>query len=296
MNKRYILGTRGSLLATTQSQWVVDQLPSTDIVLQVVKTEGDNLALSLTSLSQPGAFVNALRNELLAGSIDFIVHSFKDLPSDPHPDIELAAVTRREDPRDVLISYKNVPLLQLEKGSVVGTSSPRRQAAISAINPHVQIKPIRGNIDSRIQKVKNGDYTAIVLAAAGLARIGRSGDISEYFDLQKFIPAPAQGALAIECRVGDVQLIELLSQVNDPITQLTTTAERAVLLGLNAGCDLAVGAYASLLDSELTLVAELGELDGRPAHKINGSVHIQSLLDIEAAMNLGLDTARQLRI
>ncbi len=296
MSNLYLLGTRGSLLAITQSQWVADQIPNAHIQLQIVKTEGDNLSLSLASPTHPGAFVNALRYELISGSVDFIVHSFKDLPSEPHPGIKLAAVTKREDPRDVLISYNNVLLMQLDETDIVGTSSPRRQASISSINPRVQVRPIRGNIDSRIQKVRNGEYAAAVLAAAGLARIGRLEEISQYFNLQEFIPAPAQGALAVECREGDLNLIELLSQVDDPHTRIATTAERAILQGLKAGCDLALGAFASIEGKELTLVAELGGADGRAGYKHFDSVQIHSLNDLQTALELGLRIASQLKI
>ena len=296
MSNSYVLGTRGSLLAITQSQWVADQIPNAHIELQIVKTEGDNLSLSLASPTQPGAFVNALRHELIAGTVDFIVHSFKDLPSDPHPGTTLAAVTKREDPRDVLISYNNIKLSELEDFHIVGTSSPRRQAVISSMNPRVQVKPIRGNVDSRIQKVRNGEFAAAVLAAAGLSRIGRSEEISQYFNLEEFIPAPAQGALVVECREGDLELIELLRQVEDPHTRIATTAERAVLQGLNAGCELALGAFASIKGIELTLAAELGGIDGRSAHKIIDSIQIHSLHDLQSALELGLRVASQLKI
>ena len=260
LSKNIRLGTRGSLLARTQSTWVANQVASDrSVELVVIKTQGDDLSLSLTNLSTPGAFVNALRAALINGDVDFIVHSFKDLPSQPHPELEIVAIPVREDPRDVFICNDNVSFKSLTAGSVVGTSSPRRVAAVRKLKSEILTRPIRGNIDSRIRKVRDGQYDGVILAAAGLIRIGLSSQISEYFAIEELLPAPAQGALAVECRKNDAEMLRLLSPISDPITRLTTTAERAVLRGLNAGCDLAVGAYATYADEVLTLTAEIAD-------------------------------------
>ena len=291
MSRPLILGTRGSLLATTQSQWVVDHLSGVEVKFEIIKTAGDDLSISLMDPTQPGAFVNALRSALLARKVDFIVHSLKDLPSKPHPDISLAAIPRREDARDVLVSLGNIEIDEIPKGSLIGTSSPRRMAAIKLRNPSLVTLPIRGNIDSRIQKVKNGEYAGAVLAAAGLIRIGRSSEIAQYFDTQDIVPAPAQGALAVECRADDQAMIDLLATIDDAPTRLTSIAERAVLEGLSAGCDLAVGAYCVIDSGNLQLLAELGDLTTGKNQRIQESVKFSSIQDHEAARNLGLTVA-----
>ena len=293
MSRPLILGTRGSFLATTQSQWVADHLGCVEVKLEIIKTAGDDLSVSLIDPTQPGAFVNALRSALLARKVDFIVHSLKDLPSKPHPEISLAAIPRREDARDVLVSLGNIEIDEIPEGSLIGTSSPRRMAAIKLRNPSLVTLPIRGNIDSRIQKVKNGEYAGAILAAAGLIRIGRSSEIAQYFDIQDIVPAPAQGALAVECRADDQAMIDLLATIDDAPTRLTSIAERAVLEGLSAGCDLAVGAFCVIDSGNLQLLAELGDLTTGENQRIQESVKFSSIQDHEAARNLGLAVARK---
>ena len=293
MNKPILLGTRGSLLARTQSQWVADKFCDIEILLEVIKTSGDDLSISLMNPEQPGAFVNALRSALIAGEVDFIVHSLKDLPSAPHPELTLVAIPEREDHRDVLVSLNNLDLDAIADGSIIGTSSPRRMATVMARNPGLITSPIRGNIDSRIQRVRNGQYAGVILAAAGLNRIGRSAEIAQYFEVNDFLPAPAQGALAVECRADDQVMIELLVGIDDAHTRLTSTAERGVLQGLNAGCDLAVGSFAYVDDGKLTLLAELGDLATGVNQKIQESIKLISINDFNAARELGLSVARQ---
>lgn len=296
-SRSYKLGTRGSLLATTQSQWFADQLtaanPHNNVELEIIKTTGDDLSISLMAPAVPGAFVNALRQKLIEGEVDFIVHSLKDLPSSPHPELSLAAIPVRADHRDVLVSFNNVALRDLPAGAVVGTSSPRRMAALKELRPDLLTSPIRGNIDSRISKVRSGEYAAAILAAAGIARIDRLGEIAEYFDVDFMIPAPAQGALGVECRSEDLEMQKLLASVDHPETRLTATAERAVLRGLNAGCDLAIGAYASIETNTLSLRAELGDIASGVNQKLQASAELASLQDYAAAEQLGLDLARR---
>jgi hydroxymethylbilane synthase len=268
-------------------------LGSVEVKLEIIKTAGDDLSVSLIDPTQPGAFVNALRSALLARKVDFIVHSLKDLPSKPHPEISLAAIPRREDARDVLVSLGNIEIDEIPEGSLIGTSSPRRMAAIKLRNPSLVTLPIRGNIDSRIQKVKNGEYAGAILAAAGLIRIGRSSEIAQYFDTQDIVPAPAQGALAVECRADDREMIDLLATIDDAPTRLTSIAERAVLEGLSAGCDLAVGAFCVIDSGNLQLLAELGDLTTGKNQRIQESVKFSSIQDHKAARNLGLAVARK---
>lgn len=293
MSRTLILGTRGSLLATTQSQWVANQLNGVPVKLEIIKTAGDDLSISLMDPMQPGAFVNALRSALLARRVDFIVHSLKDLPSKAPPDISLAAIPLREDARDVLVSFGNIELDEITVGSVIGTSSPRRMAAIKARNPNLVTKPIRGNVDSRIQKVRDGEYAGAVLAAAGLIRIGRGSEIAQYFDIRDVVPAPAQGALAVECRADDLEMIELLATIDDAPTRLTSITERAVLEGLSAGCDIAIGAFCAIESGSLQLLAELGDVRTGKKQRVEESTEFTSLLDHKAARNLGLKVARK---
>ena len=247
----------------------------------------------MTAFDQPGAFVNALRSALVTHEVDFIVHSLKDLPSVPHPELTLVAIPEREDHRDVLVSLNNLDLDAIADGSIIGTSSPRRMATVMARNPGLITSPIRGNIDSRIQRVRNGQYAGVILAAAGLNRIGRSAEIAQYFEVNDFLPAPAQGALAVECRADDQVMIELLVGIDDAHTRLTSTAERGVLQGLNAGCDLAVGSFAYVDDGKLILLAELGDLATGVNQKIQESIKLSSFDDFNAARELGLFVARQ---
>jgi hydroxymethylbilane synthase len=264
------LGTRGSLLARTQSGLVADAVgqllgDSAAIEEVIIRTEGDDSTIPLQESKTPGLFVNSLRTALLAGEVDFIVHSFKDLPSAPAAGITMAAVPAREDLHDVLVSRDNLTLAQLPAGSVVGTSSPRRSAKILVARPDLVIRPIRGNVDSRIAKVRSGEFDATVLAAAGLKRIGRYAETAEVLGLDVLLPAPAQGALAVECRSDDSETLALLAQLNDATARLITTAERAVLVGVAATCSTAVGAVATLEAGVLKVQAELSgstELSG----------------------------------
>ena len=261
-NRVLKMGTRGSLLARTQSGHVsteVSELWGSPVEEVIIRTEGDDTTTPLNAATRPGVFVSSLRDALLAGEVDFIVHSFKDLPSAPFEGIAVAAVPLREDIRDVLVSRDGLGLMALPAGAVVGTSSPRRAARVLFARPDLVVKPIRGNIDSRIAKVRAGEYDATVLAAAGLNRIGLSGEACEFLSLDLMLPAPAQGALAVECRTDDVELLDVLAKLNDPESRIVTTAERAVLVGVAATCATAIGAVAELENEQLTVTAELSD-------------------------------------
>ena len=296
MSSQIRVGTRGSLLARTQSTLIaqmIDSQYSTSLV--VIKTEGDNLNISLTDAAQPGLFVNALRGALLLGEVDCIVHSFKDLPSADHPDLELVAIPQREDSRDVLISKGFIKFNELSEGSIIGTSSPRRQAAIRHLNPKLEVRAIRGNIDSRIRKVKGGDFDAVILASAGVIRLGLESEITDYFSIEEILPAPAQGALAVECRKSDSAMLNVLAPLDDHRTRLTTTAERAILRALNAGCDLAIGAFAQLDGQELRLIGEIGDpLTGQTLRHV-AETKIIGPTDFQNAEMLGRRVASHLQ-
>ncbi|RCG30370.1 hydroxymethylbilane synthase [Sphaerisporangium album] len=280
------LGTRRSLMATTQSQQVADRLTALTgrpVELVGVTTFGDVTKAHLAQLGGTGVFVSALRDKLIEGEIDFAVHSLKDLPTKPDPRVVIAAIPTRDDPRDALVGP--VGLAGLRPGDKVGTGSPRRVAQLRALRPDLEYVAIRGNADTRIGKVTSGELRAVVLAAAGLGRLGRAAEISELFEVADMLPAPGQGALAVECRAGDEALIDLLSVLDDTRTRAAVTAEREVLAALEAGCSAPVGAYASDDGHILNLTAAVVAFDG------TRSVRKSTAGDPSAAMELGRELA-----
>ncbi|GLW23678.1 hydroxymethylbilane synthase [Microbispora triticiradicis] len=257
------LGTRRSLMATTQSGIVAERLTALtgrEVELVGVTTFGDVSRAHLTQLGGTGVFVNDLRGRLLAGEVDFAVHSLKDLPTKQDERIALAAIPERDDPRDALVGP--VRLRDLPPGARVGTGSPRRVAQLRLLRPDLDYLPIRGNADTRIGKVTSGELDAVVLAAAGLARIRRTGEIAQVFEVGEMLPAPGQGALAVECLADRDDLVELLSAVDDPLTRAAVDAERSVLAALEAGCAAPVGAFASGDGHILNLTATVVAVDG----------------------------------
>lgn len=260
------IGTRASRLAQTQAGLVADDLSAAgaDVEIVIVATEGDRTQASGVPIagSGVGVFVGALREALRDGRIDVAVHSYKDLPTAPAPGIVLAAVPGREDPRDVLVARDRMVLGELPPGSTVGTGSPRRAAQIAALGLGLEVVGIRGNVDTRIAKVTRGEVDAVVLARAGLARLGRLGEATEVLDPLQMLPAPGQGALACECRVADVDTERLLREtLHDETAAAAVEAERAVLAALEAGCDGVVGALADI-------VSDL-EDDGRAVERLS---------------------------
>lgn len=247
------LGTRASALATTQSGHVADLVRERlgrEVELVEVSTEGDVNRAPLASMGGTGVFVSALRDALLDGRVDLAVHSLKDLPTYPADGIALPAVPPREDPRDVVVARDGLTLGELPVGSRVGTGSPRRVSQLAALGLGLELQDIRGNVDTRIRKVRDGEVDAVVLARAGLARLGRLDEATEVLDPLQMLPAPGQGALAIECRSADTDLVELLARLDDPATRAAVTAERAVLSTLEAGCSAPLGALADVVEGE----------------------------------------------
>jgi hydroxymethylbilane synthase len=263
------LGTRASALATTQSDLVADMVRERlgrEVELVEVSTEGDRSAAPLATLGGTGVFVSALRDALLAGTVDFAVHSLKDLPTTPADGITLAATPVREDPRVVVVARDGLTLGELPAGSRLGTGSPRRVSQLEALGLGLELRGIRGNVDTRIRKIREGEVDAIVLARAGLARLGRLDEVTEVLDPLQMLPAPGQGALAIECRSDDEDLVAALAQLDDPATRAAVTAERAVLSTLEAGCSAPLGALADVVEGEdgeeLWLRAVVLSMDG----------------------------------
>ncbi|MER5323997.1 hydroxymethylbilane synthase [Streptosporangium roseum] len=283
------LGTRRSLMATTQSGLVaarLTELTGRAVELVGVTTFGDVTKANLTQLGGTGVFVSALRDKLIDGEIDFAVHSLKDLPTTQDPRVVIAAIPPRDDPRDALVS--TAKLADLPAGSKVGTGSPRRIAQLRVLRPDLEYVPIRGNADTRIGKVTSGELQGVVLAAAGLGRLGREAEISQVFEVEEMLPAPGQGALAVECRADRADLIEFLSVLDDARTRAAVTAERAVLNALEAGCAAPVGAYSADDGQNLILTAAVVAVDGKRA------VRKSTAGTLSAPMDLGRDLAAEM--
>ncbi|MBN9100472.1 MULTISPECIES: hydroxymethylbilane synthase [unclassified Pseudonocardia] len=267
------IGTRPSKLAVAQSGLVSERLRAAghDAVLVEVATPGDRSSAPVAELGV-GVFVSALRDALAAGDVDVAVHSYKDLPSAPDPRLVIAAVPSREDPRDALVARDGKVLGELPVGARVGTGSPRRRAQLDALGLGLDVVAIRGNVDTRIGKVTSGELDAVVVAAAGLRRLGRVDEATELLDPVQMLPAPAQGALAIECRIADLDLARTLTEVlDDEYTRAAVGAERALLAGLEADCSAPIGALADVvsdLDDDgrvvdrISLRAVVGTTDG----------------------------------
>ncbi|MFJ2610556.1 hydroxymethylbilane synthase [Streptomyces sp. NPDC087425] len=296
------MGTRGSKLALTQTGTVADALRATGVEVEIVTvtTPGDKSMAPISTIGV-GVFTSALREALLRSEVDVIVHSYKDLPTAPEPGITLAAVPPREDPRDALIARDGLTLGELPPGSTVGTGAARRTAQLRALGLGLEIVPIRGNIDTRMRKVTDGELDAVVLARAGLARVGLVEAITETLDPIQMLPAPAQGALAVECRSADVDIEQLLaSTVDDEGTRVAVTAERALLAALEAGCSAPVGALAEIvedLDAEGKVVERISLRGTAAAEGENGAVDMvraSALADKDQAAQLGKDLAAEL--
>jgi hydroxymethylbilane synthase len=268
------VGTRASALARTQTGWVVDALGRPVEIVPII-TQGDRSGEALTELGGTGVFVSALRTALYAGEIDVAVHSFKDLPTLPADGIAVAAVPRREDPRDALVARDGRTLAELRRGAQIGTGSPRRAAQLRALGLDLEIVPIRGNVDTRLGRVRAGDLDAVVLACAGLRRLGRADAITEVLDPIQVLPAPAQGALAVECRADDAEALDVLAQLDDADTRAAVAAERALLETLEAGCAAPVGALADVAEGdagpEVFLRATVVATDGSAAVRLSAT-------------------------
>ncbi|WP_436492578.1 hydroxymethylbilane synthase [Actinokineospora sp. HUAS TT18] len=292
------IGTRGSALALAQTGTIADALTKAGALVEIitVSTPGDRSSAPIAKIGV-GVFTSALRDALANGEIDVAVHSYKDLPTAPDPRLSMAAVPRREDPRDALIARDGLTLGELPPGSKIGTGSPRRAAQLNALGLGWDIVPIRGNVDTRIAMVSDGKLDAVVLARAGLARLGRTDEITETLDPIQMLPAPAQGALAIECRVDDVDVEHLLqSTVDDEHTRAAAAAERAMLAALEAGCSAPIGALADVVedfDADDKVVFRLS-LRGVAATPDGDILRASALGDLTAGEQLGRALAAEL--
>ncbi|MFB7296188.1 hydroxymethylbilane synthase [Streptomyces rubiginosohelvolus] len=290
------LGTRRSKLAMAQSGLVAEavrEVTGRAVELVEITTYGDTSREHLAQIGGTGVFVAALREALARGEVDFAVHSLKDLPTSQPDDLVLAAVPQREDPRDALVARDGLTFEQLPDGARIGTGSPRRMAQLNAYarshGLRIETVPIRGNVDTRIGFVRDGKLDAVVLAAAGLSRLGRTGEVTDFLPVDTVLPAPGQGALAIECAASSADLAAALAELDDPYTRAAVTAERALLAALEAGCSAPVGALADVLAdgqvvNELRLRGVVGTTDGSSLVQLSTTGPVPTSHDDAAAL------------
>lgn len=288
---KIVVGTRGSKLALVQTNWVVEELkkanPGIEFEIKIIKTKGDLVThLPLHKIGDKGLFTKEIEQQLLDKEIDIAIHSMKDMPSKLPEGLKFANIPKREDPRDVLVlkeGYKNID--DLPNGAKIGTGSKRRTYQLLKYRPDLEIIPIRGNIDTRIRKIEEENLDGVVLAAAGLIRAGLENHISYFIPPSIMLPAPAQGALAIEIRENDLVIENLVSHIKDELTEIQVAAERGFLTGVNGSCHVPMGAYCEIKGSNITLTGLYGDEDG-------GKLVIKSLEgNIEDASKLGFELA-----
>lgn len=263
----FVVGTRGSALALWQAEYVVGRLrgrfPGRDFVIKTVHTRGDAVqSVSLAEIGTRGVFVKEIQSALLAGEIDLGVHSLKDLPSEVAPGLVLAATTPREDPRDALVSRHACGLADLPRGARLGTSSPRRAAQLRRLRADFVLDTIRGNVDTRVRKALNGEFDGVVLAAAGLHRLGMAEQVAEYLPFSTMVPAPGQGIIAVEAREGDAEALAVAAVVEDRPARLAAEAERAFVRALGGGCYTPLAAHATVRDGSIEMVGLLASPEG----------------------------------
>jgi len=268
MGKQIRIGTRGSQLALWQARWVQSRIqsiePDAEIELTTIKTIGDKiLDVPLAKVGGKGLFVKEIEEAILDGRVDLAVHSMKDMPSELPEGLVIGAVPEREMPGDVLLSRKDLRLSELPEGAQIGTSSLRRGAQLLACRPDLRIVPLRGNLDTRIRKLDTENLDAIVLAAAGVRRLGLQTRVTEYLDVDIMVPAVGQGALCIECRKNDDMLRPILDAMEDPGTRTVVTAERAFLARLEGGCQVPIAGHGILENDRLQVTGLVAELDGK---------------------------------
>lgn len=265
---KIVVGTRGSKLAVTQTNWVINQLkqkhPSVEFEVKIIKTKGDLIQnVSLDKIGDKGLFVKEIEQQLIDGEIDMAVHSMKDMPSTLPESLKFASIPKREDPRDVLILKEGYNSLEdLPQGATIGTGSKRRKYQLLNHRPDLNIVSIRGNVDTRIRKIKEENLDGVVLAASGILRVGLQEKISCYLPTDIVIPAPAQGALAIEIRKDNTEVEKVINSLRDEITEIQVAAERGFLDGVNGSCHIPMGAYCNVEGDKLSLTGLFGDEEG----------------------------------
>jgi hydroxymethylbilane synthase len=293
LRKEIRIGTRASALALWQAEWVKAELekkyPGMIVSLTKIKTTGDKiLDVPLAQVGGKGLFVKEIEEAMLAHEIDIAVHSMKDVPTMFPDGLHLSCITKREDARDALLTRNNMKFKDLPQGATIGTSSLRRQAQLMSVRPDFKIQQLRGNVDTRLRKLKEGQFDAIILAAAGVRRLGLAENVSEYLDTAISLPAIGQGALGIECRVDDRELNDLIAFFNHQDTRTCVTGERALLRRLEGGCQVPIACYGQMVNGKLHLIGLVGSVDGKRIIKdtIEG--------EAEKAEKLGVTLAEKL--
>jgi hydroxymethylbilane synthase len=287
------VGTRGSKLSLVQTNKVLETLKllnsDVEFKVKVIKTLGDKeQSLSLFSLDRKGIFEKEIDLAIENGDVDFAVHSLKDVPILEHSETTIVAIPKRNSPNDVLISKDNTPFAELPEGAVIGTSSLRRMAQVKHLRPDLEAKPIRGNIDTRVRKIKRGEYDALIVAEAGLNRLGIENQITERFSLEDFTPSAGQGALALATKKGNTKVAQILESINHPHSHVEVTAERTLVLALEGGCRVPIGTIARADDKKLSFYGCVFSLDGKK--KIFSSTEGK----LDDAQNLGKQVALNL--
>jgi hydroxymethylbilane synthase len=289
---KYVIGTRGSLLSLTQTNWVVSELknksPQTEFEIVTIKTQGDTDARPLFTINQKGIFEKEIDRAVAEKKVDFAVHSLKDIPADLPEDLVLACVPKREEANDVFISRDGGTLDAMKKGSLVGTSSLRRAVQITRVRPDLVVKPIRGNIETRIRKVHDGEFDGVVLAQAGISRLGLDVKFQR-LPMDTFPPSPGQGALGIVSRRDNSSLIELLQKIEDPESRDAVEAERSLSMFVDSGCRFPVGAFAHRDNDRLKLKVIVYSIDG------SKSIMVEKDSETSRANDLGKQAAAELR-
>ena len=268
---KLLVGSRGSSLALRQTEEVLEKLralhPDRNFQVSILKTGGDVASEAPLASLGKGIFVKEIEVALLDGALDLAVHSLKDLPTILPEGLAIGAVCQRIDPRDVLVNRWDCPFDDLPPGARIGTSSPRRAAQLKSLRPDLEVVPIRGNVDTRLRKARSEEYDGAIVAAAGVIRMGSEGEVAQFLSTEDFVPAPGQGALAVEARWADEDTVALLSGVEDAPTRRAVTAERAFLEALGGGCQLPVGAYARADGDTMVITVFLSSIDGGTVFK-----------------------------
>src|SRR5574338_1363055 len=289
---KYLIGTRGSQLSLAQTNWVASEIkknsPGTDFDIITIKTKGDTDARPLFTINQKGIFEKEIDKAVAQKEVDLAVHSLKDVPAELPDDLVLACVPKREEPNDVLISKNGNTLSTIKKGSIIGTSSLRRAVQIIRIRPDLIVKPIRGNIETRIRKVHDGEFDGIVLAQAGISRLGLDVKFQK-LSMDTFPPSPGQGALGIVSRRDNSSLIELLQKIEDPESRNAVEAERSLSMFVDSGCRFPVGAFAHRDNDRLKLKVIVYSIDG------SKSIMVEKDSETSMANDLGKQVATELR-
>ncbi|MGI0041118.1 MAG: hydroxymethylbilane synthase, partial [Nitrosopumilaceae archaeon] len=288
---KYKIGTRGSLLSLAQTNWVISELkkrsPEIEFEIVTIKTKGDTDARPLFTINQKGIFEKEIDRAVVEKKVDFAVHSLKDVPSDMSDELVLACIPKREVANDIFISKDGSTLQTIKKNATVGTSSLRRAVQISRIRPDLIVKPIRGNIETRIKKIDQGEFDAVVLAEAGITRLGLEVKF-EKLSTKDFLPSPGQGAIAIVSRKDNYSLIEALKKIEDPASRYAVEAERSLSIFVDSGCRFPVGALAEKKGDKLNLNVIVYSVDG------NKSINVEATGDFLQATELGKQAASEL--